>query len=323
MERMKGMLSLRKNMASLVFCLFALLLPVVSYAQPTEIPFASLSDDDQQEVVNLTFSAEEAFGEGDYETALSYIQKAMEKCTDYDQAEYDMARIYQEMDRCYDAYYHFERLNNREIKDSELRKAASKHFKTVKKQCSDAVDFQITCQTPGAMLSIVGFSNDDIPCPLYTKVKQGAAYSLTVKKEGYFDVKDSIFVDSDSYIRDIPPLKAIASVGTLSVVCPKGSKKFYLTNQSTGEVIDKPCPWEGKIDSGTYKIKLENQDDSTSQEVVVGAEGSTAFKFAVETDSACVCSSVSRASNTAFPVLSTILAAMSIVFVGMRRRKEN
>ncbi|MFA5625405.1 MAG: hypothetical protein WC966_10195 [Bradymonadales bacterium] len=303
----------------LIVCITLLAYTNISARVPDK-PCASLSEDEQMRFYEMTGKGVEA-AQSDPDSAIAILSKAMEICNDDYYTEYSLARVYQNAGACHLAYLHFERLSEREstIDDREIKKQLKRHFKTVQETCPDAVDLTVECRSAGTKLSITGYANAELDCPVYSKIMPGS-YAVLAKKEGYFDYKGSLNVTpgSGEAILNIPELKSQKNVGTLRVLCPKGASKFVLTTQD-GISNEYVCPWEGEVESGVYSINLLGQKAEDAVEVQVASQDLTQHRIPSKVTSSCSMSALNHSSSTN----ALLLLAGALLALTLLRRRRN
>ncbi|MCL2326718.1 MAG: hypothetical protein FWC40_09525 [Proteobacteria bacterium] len=301
------------------------LLPTLALATPPEISCQSLSDGEQQKFYDLSGRAGEAAHRGDLDAGLALSLQAMQMCTSDAYTEYNLARIYQQRNECPRAYFHFERLEARlsEIaeEDKDLADAITKNFRDVRKNCGDVVSLEIVCVTPGTMITLAGYADKPISCPVYSKIKPGA-YSMIATKDGFHPYKDTLTVSADGIFFKIPELRDANDIGELRVRCPRGSSKFIMTNPH-GVSEEFLCPWQGKVASGDYRIRLGNSDPSNDIVVTVTKHGQIDHLIPVPSKSRCSITPLEGAQpSTGLAAVAMGLLA-SLGWLTMRRRRNN
>ncbi len=281
----------------------------------------SLADDVQEQFYGLSGEAQEAVGNGDLDKAFDISLKAMTMCTTDAYTEYTLARIYQTRNDCAPAFYHLERLQNRvkEIgnDDPDLAKEIKKHYKEAKEQCGDAVNLEITCATPDTKLQITGAIDEPRDCPIYTKIKPNS-YQLIATKDKYFPHKDNLVVSENGATYSVPELKDANDFGELRVKCPRGAMKFVLTDEK-GINNEYACPWEGKVPSGTYKIRLGNSDPDSAVEIVISKQQQT--EHVIPSEVKANCSATPLNTTTGFGALA--MALLGLFGLTTLRRREH
>lgn len=298
--------------------------PSLAIAQQPEIDCASLPEDKQQLFYDLSGRAVEAASENKLQDALEISLKAMAICTSDSYTEYNLARIYHQLNNCPLAYYHYERLSARsaqiKAESKEMEKALTRHFREIQKTCGNVVSLEIHCSTEDTEIAITGFIDKPTSCPLYTKIVPGT-YQLTASKNDFYTYRDSINVPDVGAVYTVPELQDANDFGVLRVRCPRGATKFALVSED-GITNEYACPWEGKIPTGTYKLRLGNADDPRESTITIAKQ--TTIEHIFPTNKARAnCSLTTVNSHTSpLPVLAIILAALASMGILRRRRKE-
>ena len=303
----------------------ALLIPALAFAEQPEIDCMSLSDEDSQEFYSLSGQAQEAAANDDLDGALQLSLQAMKMCTTDAYTEYNLARVYQMRNNCPAALYHFDRLlshiNDIKADSADLAKAIKKNSADAKAQCGDAVSLEITCATPDSKIQVNGVIDEAMDCPVYTKIMPGS-YALTATRDGFFPFKDQITVPADAgLVYSVPALQDENDYGILRVKCPRNAIKFILTD-AKGISNEYACPWEGKVASGTYKIRLGNTDASADMTVEVAKQSQIEHQIPAATKSGCSASTLQTSSQGGFAALIMGLLG-TLSFAALRRRRED
>lgn len=305
-----------------IVSLISILFVGTAYAKMPDKPCSALSETDQQKFYELTGQGVEAAA-NDPDSAINLLKKAMYICNDDYYTEYSLARVYQQAGQCPAAYFHFERLLEREssIDDREIKKALRKHSATVKETCPNVADLSIECKMPGTQLTISGPSNITQECPIYTKIIPGT-YSVLAKKADFFDYKSSFSAEDGGVVQvNIPNLSSLKNVGSLRVFCPKGATKFALTNKN-GISNEYACPWEGELDAGIYKINLVGQSEDKSAEVEVIPQELSQHRIPSTVSGACSMSQIHHQNNATYALVLWMLSIAGVV-LWRRRRMES
>lgn len=283
----------------------------------------TLPDDVQEQFYSLSGQAQEAVSNNDLDTAFQISIKAMKMCTTDAYTEYTLARIYQTRSNCAPAFYHLSRLFDRvksiATDDPDLAKEIKKHYKEAKDTCGNAVPIEITCATPETKVQLTNAIDTPMECPIYTRVMPGA-YPLIATRDKFFPHKDTFTVSEEGGTYTVPSLKDAEDFGDLRVKCPRGAIKFILTD-ARNVVNEYSCPWEGRLPSGTYKIRLGGTDVGSEMTVTVSKQQQTEHIIPSEVKSNC--STNTKNSATGFGALvMTMLGTLGLATL-RRRRREN
>lgn len=302
------------------------MVPLTALADIPEIDCESLSQEQKNVFYNFVGECSNALGDKNFDSALANCSKAMEMCTTDVYTEYSLARIYQLTNDCPNAFYHFERLMNRPAsvqknKDNvDIYKEVKKYFKDVKAKCGDVVSLEINCETPGSELTIDGLGSvTAYSCPFFAKVKPGS-YPVVVHKEGYQSRNETVnAAESVGAVLNIPALKEVSRLVDVRIQCPLHSTKFFLT-AADGTTETLQCPYPGKLEPGTYTIRLSESDPSDSTTIVI--EENQKFEYMIPNVAKSNCSAAPLNSSTA-PVAGGIFALLGLLGLGAIRRRRS